>query len=78
MEKVVRYEDIVTNLRVLGIKEGDTLLVHSALSSMGKVDGGPATVIRALLDLLGEKKGTLVMSTLTMWDKADPEKHRRR
>jgi aminoglycoside 3-N-acetyltransferase len=74
MEKVVRYEDIVTNLRVLGIKEGDTLLVHSALSSMGKVDGGPATVIRALLDLLGEE-GTLVMSTLTMWDKAfDPEK----
>lgn len=68
METVVRYEDIVTNMRTLGIKRGDTILMHSALSSMGKVEGGAKTVIRAFCDLLGEE-GTLVMSTLTGWTK---------
>ncbi|HBN85293.1 MAG TPA: hypothetical protein DDZ89_15790 [Clostridiales bacterium] len=67
MESVVKYEDIVTNMSILGIKKGDTLLMHSALSSMGRVEGGAQTVIKAFCDLLGEE-GTLVMSTLTMWD----------
>lgn len=68
MEPCVKYEDIVNNLQVLGIEKGDTLLMHSALSSMGKVEGGAATVVKAFCDLLG-KDGTLVMSTLTGWDK---------
>lgn len=44
----------------LGIEAGDTLFVHSALSQLGYVDGGPKAVIEVLLDILGDN-GTLAM-----------------
>ncbi len=44
----------------IGIQEGDSLLVHSSLSKIGFVQGGAATVIRALLNVLGTS-GTLLM-----------------
>ena len=43
-----------------GIEPGMVLMVHSALSRVGWTVGGAATVIRALLDVLGPE-GTLVM-----------------
>lgn len=51
---------IVADLAALGLRPGDRLLVHSSLSSMGFVEGGPDTVIEALLEVLGPT-GTLVM-----------------
>jgi aminoglycoside 3-N-acetyltransferase len=44
----------------LGVQSGDTLLVHSSYKSLGPVDGGPQTVIDALLAALGSD-GTLIM-----------------
>jgi aminoglycoside 3-N-acetyltransferase len=44
----------------LGLRSGTTLMVHSSLSQVGWTVGGPATVIRALLEVLGTA-GTLVM-----------------
>ena len=44
----------------LGVKEGDVLLVHSSLSSIGWVCGGAHAVILALQEVLGPS-GTLVM-----------------
>ena len=41
-----------------------TLMVHSSLKSVGWTVGGPVTVVRAFLDLLGEA-GTLVMPAET-------------
>lgn len=41
-----------------------TLVVHSSLSSIGWVVGGPSTLVRALLDVIGEK-GTLAMPAAT-------------
>jgi aminoglycoside 3-N-acetyltransferase len=41
---------------------GDTLLVHSSYKSLGGVEGGPWTVVEALLEALGEE-GTLIMPT---------------
>ncbi len=46
--------------RDLGVQTGDTLLVHSSYKSLGEVDGGPQTVIDALLAALGSD-GTLIM-----------------
>ncbi|MBQ6701383.1 MAG: AAC(3) family N-acetyltransferase [Clostridia bacterium] len=63
---MITKEDIVFSLECMGIKKGDILLLHSALTAIGKVDGGAETVIDAFLETIGEE-GTLVMSTLTGW-----------
>ena len=53
-------ESLALELSNLGLCSGMTLMVHSALGKVGWTVGGPVTVIRALLDLLGPN-GTLVM-----------------
>jgi aminoglycoside 3-N-acetyltransferase len=52
--------DLGADLRKLGLRAGDVVLVHSSLSKIGFVDGGPDAVIDALLDVLGND-GTLAM-----------------
>lgn len=44
----------------LGLCPGMTAMVHSSLGNIGWTVGGPVTVIRAMLDVLGNE-GTLVM-----------------
>lgn len=61
-------QDILFSLDLMDIRKGDILLVHSALTSIGQVDGGAETVIDALLEAVGPT-GTVVMSTLTGWAK---------
>lgn len=62
------------DFRRLGIAEGDVLLVHSSLSSLGWVNGGAEAVVRALLKVLGD--GTLVVPTFTDYLSAPtPESH---
>lgn len=51
---------ITADLRALGVAEGDVLLVHSSLSSLGWVAGSAMTVIQALFDAVGAD-GTLAM-----------------
>lgn len=51
---------IYNDLLSLGVKDGDILLVHSSLSSMGWVCGGATAAIMALQQGIG-KNGTLVM-----------------
>lgn len=48
------------DLTALGVEPGMVLLVHSSLSSLGWVNGGPVAVIQALQDVL-TPEGTLVM-----------------
>ena len=60
---MINKKDITDAVKKLGIKNGDTLLVHSSLKSFGRVDGGADTVIDGLLDAL-LPDGTLVMPTL--------------
>ena len=53
-------ESLRADLRVLGVKPGMVVLVHSSLSAMGWVCGGSVAVIAALQKALGST-GTLVM-----------------
>ncbi len=67
MESIIKplsSQDIQCGLKSLGIMEGDLLLVHSSLSSLGWVIGGAQTAVDALLEALGSE-GTLVMPTHT-------------
>ncbi len=68
----VTHDDILTDLRRLGIKAGSTVLVHSSLRSIGNVDGGAESVIDALLAAVGAG-GTVVFPTLTGEETDGPE-----
>jgi len=61
---MTQTQQISQELRSLGVREGGVLLVHSSLSALGHVDGGPETVVQALLDALGPE-GTLLMPALS-------------
>lgn len=48
-ETVVTETDIADGLRCLGLSPESTVQVHSSLKSFGRVEGGTATVCRALI-----------------------------
>jgi len=51
---------LVADLKKLGVADGDTLMLHASVKSIGWIVGGPDVVIQALLDVLGND-GTLMM-----------------
>ncbi|HWT75014.1 MAG TPA: AAC(3) family N-acetyltransferase [Mobilitalea sp.] len=55
---------LTDQFRRIGLKPGDTVLVHSSLRSFGYVEGGALTVIEALMNTISDK-GTLIVPTLT-------------
>jgi len=68
--------DIVAGLRAIGLPDGATVLVHSSLSSFGRVQGANATaaantVIEALLEAVGPA-GTVMVPTLTGSEELGP------
>nr|WP_225877463.1 AAC(3) family N-acetyltransferase [Streptomyces resistomycificus] len=57
-------------MRALGLRAGDTVVVHASLRALGPVTGGADTVVDALRDVLGPA-GTLVAYAQTP-DNSDP------
>ena len=58
----VSRDHIFDAIRSLGVRAGDLLLVHSSLSSFGRVDGGAKAVADALVDSVSPG-GTVVVPT---------------
>lgn len=56
--------EIVSKLTQMGLKQGDTLLIHASIKSMGYVEGGPQAVAQALLEAIGSA-GTLIAPAFT-------------
>lgn len=69
--KIVLKEDLKEGFKELGLKEGDNVIVHTSLSSLGFVCGGAQMVIEALLETVKES-GTIMMPTQS-WKNLDPE-----
>jgi aminoglycoside 3-N-acetyltransferase len=67
-------QNLIQSFEALGIRTGARLVVHSALRSLGPVDGGADAVIDALIACIGPE-GLLVMPTFTYGgDTFDPNR----
>jgi len=64
LRDAVGIDRLVTDLRSLGLRRGQDLLIHSSLRQVGPVDGGAATLLAAIIDVAGPD-ATLVVPTQT-------------
>ncbi|MGP1428244.1 MAG: aminoglycoside N(3)-acetyltransferase [Treponema sp.] len=64
-------KDIARGLTDIGLKQGDVVIVHTSLKSIGYVCGGAQAVIEALIETV-TSEGTIVMPTQS-WKNLDPE-----
>lgn len=72
MERTILIKaDIVRALKNVGVPPGQTIMVHTSLSSLGFVCGGAQTIIEALIECVGVD-GTLMMPAQS-WKNLDPE-----
>ncbi|MCI6017767.1 MAG: AAC(3) family N-acetyltransferase [Clostridiales bacterium] len=69
--KIVLKQDIIDALNQVGVKHGQAVMVHTSLSSLGFVCGGPQIIIESLLECVGEE-GTIMMPTQS-WKNLDPK-----
>jgi len=60
----IRIQILVEQLSALGVQPGTILVVHTAFSRVGPVEGGPLGLVQALSHALGAS-GTLVMPSMT-------------
>jgi len=56
----LNVEDLVSDLESSGIVKGDTLMVHSSMSSIGNAEDGANTIIKSFLDAV-DSSGTIMM-----------------
>ncbi|MHB8103995.1 MAG: aminoglycoside 3-N-acetyltransferase [Dehalococcoidales bacterium] len=64
-QPIVTLSRITRDLKNLGLRPGDLIMLHSSVKAIGWVVGGPDVVLQAIIDLLGVK-GTLMM--LAGWE----------
>ena len=55
----ITKERLIDDFKKIGLKNGDSVLVHSSMSKIGYVEGGAKTIVEALTETIGEK-GTLL------------------
>ncbi len=61
----VGRERLAADLRALGLRPGQALLVHCSMKKIGHVTGGPATLLAAITDASG-RDATIVVPTMTL------------
>jgi aminoglycoside 3-N-acetyltransferase len=64
---LVDRDQLVADLRSLGVRRAQDLLIHCSLRQVGWVEGGAATLLSAILEVSGPE-ATLVVPTQTTWN----------
>jgi len=64
---MVTKQDVKNAVQKLGVKPGDSVLVHSSFKSLGPVEKGADTVVSGLMEAVGEE-GTVIFPTLCQKD----------
>jgi aminoglycoside 3-N-acetyltransferase len=68
---VVTIDQLKADLRALGLTSGSIVMMHAAMSKIGRVEAGPGAVLEAILEVLGPG-GTLMVPTFSYsYDKRD-------
>ena len=63
---------LLTDLSALGVAEGQVVMLHASVKSVGWIVGGPDMIVRAILQLL-TPSGTLMV--LASWEDKWMEEH---
>ena len=58
--RLITETQLVKDLQGLGLKPGDTVMLHASVKAVGWIVGGPDVIIQAILDVIGPQ-GTLMM-----------------
>lgn len=61
--QVITIKSLIEQLKSIGIRQGDSLLVHSAMSKLGYLEQGPKTLIDAILEVIGPEGNLLMPSS---------------
>jgi aminoglycoside N3'-acetyltransferase len=64
VRRILERREVTGQLLALGVKPGAVLVVHTAFSKVGPIEGGPRGLITALRTAIGPK-GTLVMPSMS-------------
>ena len=64
---MIAWQDVKGAMEALGIKEGDSVIVHSSFKSLGETENGADTVVKGLQAAVGES-GTVIFPTLCQKD----------
>src|SRR5512136_1117941 len=64
MEEEITKARLVQDLTALGVEAGDHIGLAISFKSLGKVKGGPDTLIDSLLEVVGSR-GTIMVNTYT-------------
>ncbi len=70
--KEVSRDDLRRGFGELGLRPGQTVLVHSAMRTLGRVAGGADAVVDVLLEIIGPT-GTLVVPAYTFAHEAEAD-----
>jgi aminoglycoside 3-N-acetyltransferase len=58
------WDQLAADLRSLGLRRAQNVLIHCSLRQLGRIDGGPGTLLGAVLDVVGPQ-ATVVVPTQT-------------
>jgi aminoglycoside 3-N-acetyltransferase len=74
--RLVTHEELLRDLRSLGVETGQTLLVHASVGSIGLAHAGASAVVSALREVVGET-GNVVAPTMTMENSLTSRAHQK-
>ncbi|MBN1330333.1 MAG: AAC(3) family N-acetyltransferase [Candidatus Heimdallarchaeota archaeon] len=67
----ITMKSLIRDFQNIGLKKGDIVIVHSSMSKIGWIAGGPETIVDALMAVI-TTKGTIVMPTMSTGN-TDPQ-----
>ncbi|HUT80742.1 MAG TPA: AAC(3) family N-acetyltransferase [Candidatus Bathyarchaeia archaeon] len=67
----ITVKSLIKDFQTIGLKKGDIVIVHSSMSKIGWIAGGPETIVDALMEVI-TPEGTIAMPSMTTGN-TDPQ-----